>query len=107
MTDKDPEEVPEDPASVNPDGTVSVEYDWDESRSLSLAVLDALEASTDTDVQELGPLNDIVDADALDTLFSPTSNGGPRGPGYVTFEIGDHVVTVHSDGSIVVAPYDE
>lgn len=90
--------------SVREDGTV--ESSWDESRPISIAVLEALEASTGKDPRSLGPLNDIVDVDALDNLFTPTGSGSERGPGYVTFEIEGHSATVHSDGTVVVAPHD-
>ena len=94
----------DDKVSVNADGTVTVDYDWSESRPVSIAVLEALEVSTGRGPETFGPLNDIIDVDALDNLFTPTASGEGRGPGYVTFEIEDHSATVHSDGSVVLAP---
>lgn len=103
MTDGTPEDD-ESGVSVNADGTV--ESSWHESRPVSIAVLEALEASTERDAHSFGPLNDIIDVDALDSVFSSTGSGSRRGPGYVTFEIEGHSATVHSDGSVVVAPHD-
>lgn len=107
MTIEDSEESAPDSMSISADGTVSLDYDWASSNSLSVAILEALEASTGKPPSEYGPLNDIVDVDALDNLFGPTGRDTSRGPGYVTLEIDDHTVTVHSDGSVVVAPQND
>jgi hypothetical protein len=104
MTDGTPNEDGEADVSVNADGTV--ESSWHDSRPVSIAVLEALETSTGKDIRSFGPLNDIVNADALDNMFRSTGNGKRRGPGYITFEIEEHSATVHSDGSVVVAPHD-
>ena len=104
MTDGTQDEDSETDVVVNADGTV--ESSWHDSRPVSVAVLKALETSTGKDPRSFGPLNDIVDADALDNLFKPTGSGKRRGPGYTTFEIEGYSATVHSDGSVVVAPHE-
>ncbi|MEF8784580.1 MAG: HalOD1 output domain-containing protein [Haloarculaceae archaeon] len=104
MTDGTPDEDDEADVVINADGTV--ESSWHDSRPVSVAVLEALETSTGKDTRSFGPLNDIVNADALNNVFRATESGKRRGPGYITFRIEGHSATVHSDGSVVVAPHD-
>ena len=57
-------------------------------------VLEALDRVTDQPVDELEPLSDHIDPDALDHLFQARPNGQPRGDGEVTFPWEGHRVTV-------------
>ena len=47
------------------------------------------------------PLYEVVDPDALDSVFTNTS-GSRQAEGSVSFEFAGHPITVHSSGEIVV-----
>ena len=66
--------------------------------SVSLRVVDALAAETNTAPNELDPLYNTVDPEALDRLFRPDSSDEVR----VTFEHGDATVEIRGDGTVVV-----
>ena len=70
--------------------------------SASEAVIAAVSAATGTDAMELPPLYDAVDPDALINLVRPTTTGGGRFPGTVTFEYADALVTVDGRGTVEV-----
>jgi hypothetical protein len=86
--------------------TVRAQHDWSGSESVGITILEALEESTGGDARSFGTLNDVVDTDALDSLFRSLQDGSERGPGYVTLEFEGHTITVHSDGEVVVARQD-
>jgi hypothetical protein len=66
--------------------------------SISVSVVEALaEANGVSPVDIRQPLYDVVDPDALDSLF--TDN---EGPGRVIFELAGHEITVHASGEILV-----
>ncbi|WP_227354345.1 HalOD1 output domain-containing protein [Haladaptatus salinisoli] len=68
---------------------------------LSLRVVHAIAEYEETDPTEIRPvLYDIIDPDALDSLFEDTQNGTARASGHVAFGYGRHEVTVYSDGRI-------
>ena len=52
-------------------------------------------------------LNDYVDTEALEALFSPRLDGDPRAAGRVVFDCEGATVTVHSDGRVRVGDADE
>ncbi|MFB1065656.1 HalOD1 output domain-containing protein [Natrinema sp. H-ect4] len=68
------------------------------SDSISLRVVEALATATDTAAHELEPLYNVVDPEALDQLFTQDTNNGVR----VTFEYGDSLVEVRSDGTVSI-----
>ena len=53
------------------------------------------------------PLYDVIDLEALDSLFTERPTGDSRVDGHVVFTYGDYQVTVSSDGQIDVDPLDE
>ncbi|WP_458206956.1 HalOD1 output domain-containing protein [Haladaptatus sp. NG-SE-30] len=72
-----------------------------EDTPLSTAVVIALAEMAGDDPAEMGvPLYDVIDPDALDSLFSDKHDGTPRMGGKVVFTILDYEVTVHSYGEI-------
>lgn len=72
---------------------------------LSIAVIEVLaEARGITPVEMDEPLYDVVDPDALDQLFTDQTDGAVGGR--VVFELGEHEVTVHADGDILVRRVD-
>ncbi|MFC6904942.1 HalOD1 output domain-containing protein [Halalkalicoccus tibetensis] len=51
----------------------------------TLAVIDAVSAATDRSPAEIGPLNDVIDPDALNEVFGPTCDDRRRTGGWVRF----------------------
>ena len=70
--------------------------------STSELVVYALAAIADVEQEELLPLLNSIDTDALDALFAPTFDGRTRTGGQVTFTHTGYTVTVRSDGDIAV-----
>lgn len=66
--------------------------------SISLRVVEALAAATETAPNELDPLYNTIDPEALDRLFRPDSSDEVR----VTFEYGGSDVEVRGDGTVAV-----
>lgn len=77
----------------------TVQYDRLGDEPLSVTIADAVATHRGTDVTELEPLHYAINADALERLFEPRSNGLRTG-GSVTFNYNDCTVTVTADGKI-------
>jgi len=72
--------------------------DSEEPLTLSEAVLDAVADHEGVSPEELNPpLYDVVDPDALETIFRGTT-------GQIRFEYHDYVVTVDHAGSVRLQP---
>ena len=68
---------------------------------LSLCLLKRVAEADGVDPVELDPpLNDVVDAVALDRLFESTPRDDRTRRGSVSFRYRDYDVTVHSDGCV-------
>ncbi|QRV15825.1 HalOD1 output domain-containing protein [Haloterrigena salifodinae] len=81
-------------------------------RSPSRTVIEAVAEAEGIPTEELRPptyasLHDIVDPEALDSLFAPRSNGTPRSDGEVSFPYCGYHVTVEADGSITLEETDD
>lgn len=75
------------------------------SAKVSTTVVHALADAMGVDVTDIGfSLYDSIDPDALDRIFTQTSNGPPRAPGHVAFSVNGYRVTVYSSGHIVITP---
>jgi hypothetical protein len=68
---------------------------FDRDVAPSTAVVQTVTEQSDQDVLDLPPLNDVVDPDALDGLFS-----GRDTIGSVNFEYAGYHVTVHADRTV-------
>ena len=66
------------------------------SQRVVSAVADARERSS----LELPPLYEVIDPDALDSLFDSSGSSGKGGPGRVVFMFDECEVVVHSDGEV-------
>lgn len=76
-----------------------VEYSRRETEPPSIAVVRALARFADDDPIDVEPpLNDVLDADALDALFADRPDGTSRGMGTVSFDVADARVVVSADG---------
>ena len=77
-------------------------FDAGRPRSMSLAVVEAIESVLDRETVGDRSLYDLVDPDALDALFGPRSDGLRRTRGSVRLPLADHEVRVHADGLVEV-----
>lgn len=80
-------------------------YELPEGVSPSVAVIEAIAATTGVDPMDVPPLYEVVDPDALDDLFAPMYDGTPRLDGEVGFTLGGCQVTVSGNGRIVVEAF--
>lgn len=75
-------------------------YGWGES-SVTIAVIEAVAAEAECDPDELTPLYDVIDPDALERFFEAGTDGeSPERR--VVFEYDGHEVAVSGDGAIEV-----
>jgi hypothetical protein len=81
-------------------------YQADPDQSLSGAVVEAIATNSELDALEIadefGPLYDVIDPSALDSLFQPMGTAD-RSACCVTFEYADYRVTVDQTGWVVLA----
>lgn len=76
----------------------------DSPDTLSTAVVEAVAAKEGIDSTDVDqPLGEVVDSDALDSLFEPPGIAGSRTRGTVTFSFGGYDVLVYSDGRVELA----
>ena len=79
----------------------TAKYDTDGGTELSTSVLMTLDEIPEYDIENT---NDVivrhVDLEALDDLFTPTSDAEPEG--YVSFPVNEYGVTVTANGDITV-----
>ncbi|WP_266076873.1 HalOD1 output domain-containing protein [Haladaptatus caseinilyticus] len=69
----------------------------------SIRVINAIAEHEGTTPTEIRPvLYDIIEPDALDSLFAETQHGESRADGHVTFQYGSSEVTVYSDGRVEI-----
>lgn len=71
---------------------------WNEYRYPSVAIVDAVAAATDRSATELPPLHQDVDPEALDRLLT----GGSSPPVHLQFSYAGTVVSVRSDGTLML-----
>ena len=77
-------------------------YNGDGS-SVSERVIEAVAEREGVAPTELArPLSDVIDPEALDTLFEPQPDGRPRGEGRVEFEYYGYMVVVDTGGSVTL-----
>jgi hypothetical protein len=75
----------------------TVRHNWQRSGQPSVMIVEAVAAATDRKTTDLSPLQETIDADALDTLLD-----GQVSSVAVSFRYADTGVTVTGDGSIEV-----
>ena len=76
---------------------------------ISNAVVEAVAAVTEARPEDLRPLYEVVEPDALDRIFAPTGPAGAETTrtGYVVFSYEGCSVRVYSDRQVVVTPPEE
>ncbi|WP_435179955.1 HalOD1 output domain-containing protein [Halorussus sp. AFM4] len=75
-------------------------------RSVCQSVVEAVAEAEGVEPEELDPLYEVIDPDALEELFAPTATTG-RMEGRVVFTYAGHEVTVCGDGYVSVEARDE
>lgn len=83
-------------------GTFHVDHDDAESPSICYTLLRAVAAVTGIEPEELEPLSESVDPDALDALFGSSARVGEDVT--LTLRYSGCTLTVYSDGHVVVEP---
>ena len=71
-----------------------MEYEIGADESVSTAVRRAVSIVEGRDTRSLRPLSDVLDPNALDSLFEVRSNGRPRIGGQLSFIYSNCVVTI-------------
>ncbi|WP_338739509.1 HalOD1 output domain-containing protein [Haloplanus salilacus] len=94
-------DTPETDASETDGSVHRTPYDASTDGSLGAAVVVAIADATGVPTHDIDPLYETVDPDALAALFAPTTTGGARRRGVVSFaHYGCHV-TVDEDEIVV------
>lgn len=80
----------------------STVFEWDEGTEVGIAIAESVAAVAGVDPVDLEPrVNDVVDPDALDRALRSAHSGAS-----FAFPFGDYLVTVWSDGEVVVSEAD-
>lgn len=88
-------------------GSKYVRHDWAEDEYISTTIVQAVSNLTDTPVEELAPLSDVVKPDALDHLLQPNELVARDASVSVSFEYEGHTVTARRDGRIKLHSSDD
>lgn len=83
-----------------------MEYDIGTDEPVSTAVVRAVSAVEGREPGSLRPLAEVLDSDALDTLFGPRGDGTPRPGGRLTFVYSNCRVTVDNGEYLTLHPVD-
>lgn len=77
-------------------------HDFRRGRSISTTVVVAMARASETEPNDLPPLYEAVDPDALDAVFAAQGDQSRRTGVTVTFPYAGHEVSVRGDGEICV-----
>lgn len=103
MCDHDPDRAPSVDEADSP--TLRAYCDPGGRTALSTTVATLLAERLDAEVDACwNALYDSIDPEALDALFRPRWDGTPRRGGTLSFAVAAHLVTVRSDGHVLVEP---
>jgi hypothetical protein len=83
---------------------------WHTESSPSTEIVERIAARAEVSSDDLEPLYEAIDPEALNALFAPRTNGSDRTGGQVTFTYAGYTVTVTSDRRAVridIEPLDE
>ncbi|WP_227357481.1 HalOD1 output domain-containing protein [Haladaptatus salinisoli] len=76
------------------------------SGSLTERIVTIVSEEGGQSVDELKPLYNAIDPDALESLFAPRGDGSSRPDGKISFQYAGYWVTVSSDGAVEVEAED-
>ena len=71
-------------------------------RSIAEQIIRVVTESDDRSREDLEPLYEAIDPDALSALFAPRADGSSRGGGKVSFEYAGYWVTVSSKDAVEI-----
>ena len=71
-------------------------------RSLTMKTVNAVAHEKGVSTDELAPLYETIETDALNALFAPLSEDDRNG--HVRFQYEGYTVTVHSNGTVDISP---
>ncbi|WP_435151839.1 HalOD1 output domain-containing protein [Haladaptatus sp. DFWS20] len=77
-------------------------FDGDETDSIVVTVSEAVSSVTDTPIEEMPPLQETVDCDALETLVGSFNVNDEPGLGQVQFPFHDCTIRVDTTGTVQV-----
>lgn len=100
----EPNRSGEEEPPTNGSGSTLGAYDWSIGTP-SEAVVETVAAASGREPTALEPLYRVIDPDALDALFRRRDDDSRIIR--VSFDFNDHLVTVQSDGTVVVQPAEE
>jgi hypothetical protein len=83
-----------------------IHHDWTKRPSVGSTIIDALSTLDGADVSEYPPLYDVIDVDALNTLFRMQPEDGSIGQAYLYFEYSGRAITVDNTGKIVIEAHE-
>jgi hypothetical protein len=78
--------------------------DWQSGETLACSVTEAVSEATDTAVDGMRPLFEVVDVDALNQVLESTSGSERPRNASIQFEYEGCGVSIDSDGRITVSP---
>lgn len=97
-----PEDTPETPVGSQ---DTSHPQSRDGTESVTTTVINRILAREDVSSTDVTPLYEVIDPEALDTLFAPKQDGSRRSTtGRVSFEYQGYRVTITSVGEVELAP---
>jgi len=103
MTDEITPDTFEQPVDELDEQRHTFSYDRSEPHSVGVAIIRAVASVSDVDALSLEPrLYDVIDPDALERLLS---GGQADGMVQISFEFGQHLVTVTNNGKLVVQSF--
>ncbi|WP_458204835.1 HalOD1 output domain-containing protein [Haladaptatus sp. NG-SE-30] len=86
-----------------PEPVASAQYSWGGEMTLVHTIVETLASATGQSPEDIPPLHDVIDVDALETIFGPRENGEMRPlTGTISFVVCDHEVEVQSHGRVLV-----
>lgn len=74
----------------------------DQNTTLSEAVVEAVADAEGVEPTDLRPLYDVLDPDALDSLFQPRVPGGRSTRGQITFQYHGYEVHIDEEGQVTL-----
>lgn len=76
-------------------------------RSITEQIIRVVTESDGRAREDLEPLYEVIDPDALSALFAPRADGSSRAVGDVSFEYAGYWVTVSSEGTVKIDATDQ
>ncbi|WP_227377190.1 HalOD1 output domain-containing protein [Haladaptatus halobius] len=86
-----------------PREAIQNQYEWSAIKP-STAVVETVAQAANCDHQELSPLYEWIDPEALDAIIAPPLARTTHTTTSISFTYTDYSVTVHSTGAVHVAP---